>query len=176
MFSTPLSAKMIVVCSNSLDLSGDSFRHTRRSTSAWRRVRSAARQHRRRRSRPEAPILSTAIGPYSILRNMSNIKIDGLETFAGAFKALSNRHRLSIFLRLASCCRPGTKCEPAQRSCVGDIGAELGIAPSTVSHHLKELRQAGLIRTERQGQTVECWVAPEMLETMSGFFRIPGTP
>ncbi len=87
------------------------------------------------------------------------------------FRALANPHRLGIFLDLASCCRPGEACAPDARSCVGELGGDLGLAPSTVSHHLKELRHAGLVHMKRSGQTVECWVEPETLELLSQFFR-----
>lgn len=76
------------------------------------------------------------------------------------FKALSNPHRLVIFLRLLSCCPPGTGVcteEQAWRY-VGELGAELNVASSTVSHHMKELRQAGIIKVERRGKNIECSV------------------
>ncbi len=83
--------------------------------------------------------------------------------FAEIFKALSNPNRLRIFLRLVSCCPPGTKCssDSAVRQCVSDLGKGLEIDPSTVSHHIKELRQSGLIRMERRGKNIVCWVDPD---------------
>ncbi|MFH0960261.1 MAG: metalloregulator ArsR/SmtB family transcription factor [Pseudomonadota bacterium] len=83
--------------------------------------------------------------------------------FAEIFRALSNPNRLKIFLRLVSCCPPGTKCDAdvALRHCVGDLCRGLDIDPSTVSHHIKELRQAGLIRMERHGKNMLCWVDPQ---------------
>jgi len=88
------------------------------------------------------------------------------------FKALSTTHRLKIFLRLASCGTGGIACKTEQAcECVGDLGCNLGIAPSTVSHHLKELHRAGLIRSRRQGQRIECWVDPEVLNSLSHFFN-----
>ena len=89
---------------------------------------------------------------------MSNFQTESaalsVDRYADMFKALSNPHRLTIFLRLSSCCVPGTVCEPDDmvRSCVGDLGQNLGLSPSTVSHHIKELHRAGLIRMERRGQ------------------------
>ena len=94
----------------------------------------------------------------------------GIEDASAAFHALANPHRLAIFLRLASCCRVGQACAPDMRSCVGDVAAGLNLAPSTVSHHLKELRRAGLIHMERAGQNVECWVDPERVEALAAFF------
>lgn len=93
---------------------------------------------------------------------MSNSHNDILR-FAEIFRALSNPNRLEIFLRLVSCCPPGTKCESGigLRQCVGDLGKGLDIDSSTVSHHLRELRQSGLIRMERRGKNMLCWVDPE---------------
>ena len=105
---------------------------------------------------------------------MSNFRTNDTERFAEMFKALSNPNRLSIFLRLASCCVPGTTCSDAgECECVGELGKDLGLAPSTVSHHIKELHRAGLIRMERRGQNVECWVDPETLNVLAMFFSQP---
>ncbi len=105
---------------------------------------------------------------------MSNYRNADVETYASLFKALANPNRLRIFLRLVSCCVPGkTRCtDDGMRACVGELGQDLGLAPSTVSHHIKELCQAGLIRMERSGQNVECWVDPEILAELAEFFDV----
>jgi len=54
---------------------------------------------------------------------------------------------------------------------VGELGKDLGIVPSTVSHHIKELHRSGLIRVERKGQNVECWVSPEAVNELAAFFN-----
>ena len=97
---------------------------------------------------------------------MSNFQIAEVHSFAEVFKALSNPNRLHIFLRLVSCCPRGTKCisDAAVRRCVGELGQDLEIDPSTVSHHLKELRRSGLIRMERRGKNILCWVDRETVE------------
>ena len=105
---------------------------------------------------------------------MSNYRIEEIRRFADMFKALSNPNRLDIFLRLVSCCPPGTKCssDAEARRFVGELGKELDITLSTVSHHIKELRQAGLIRVERRGKNIECWVdeqtVSELAELLAG--------
>ncbi|NIM06558.1 MAG: metalloregulator ArsR/SmtB family transcription factor [Armatimonadetes bacterium] len=103
---------------------------------------------------------------------MSNNRSIGVEEFAEIFGALSNPNRLRILLHLISCCAPGTRCtgEAELGACVGDLGRHLDIAPSTVSHHLKELYRAGLIKMERQGQKISCWIDPETLKGLTGFF------
>lgn len=103
---------------------------------------------------------------------MSNYRSDDVDKIAGLFKALSNPNRLRAFLRLATCCAPGSVCtaSPDMAACVGEIGRELNVSPSTLSHHLKELRRVGLIRTERRGQSIACWVDPGTLQCLAEFF------
>jgi len=103
---------------------------------------------------------------------MSKSECD-LERLAGAFKALGNPHRLRLLVSLVGCCAPGTVCrgtEDEVRRCVGDIAGDLELASSTISHHLKELRQAGLVRMERRGRNVECWVSPEAMRELAELF------
>jgi len=42
-------------------------------------------------------------------------------------------------------------------------------SPSTVSHHFKELENAGLITCTKNGQSVVCTVEKEALELIKGF-------
>ncbi len=86
------------------------------------------------------------------------------------FKALSNPQRLRIFLNLTNRCASCEATEEGMRRCVGDLGQDLDVGPSTVSHHMKELRQAGLVRVERRGQKVECWVNDDALQVLASFF------
>lgn len=88
------------------------------------------------------------------------------EHLAEILKALAHPHRIQIFARLASCCSDG----PPERLRVGDLGEGLGVAPSTLSHHVRELRRAGLLQVEKVGQATECWVEPGTLEDLSSFF------
>ena len=103
---------------------------------------------------------------------MSNYKNNQTNEFAEVFKALSNPNRLKIFLRLASCCKPGTVgyYDEESSAYVGQLSAEVDVVKSTVSHHIKELRRVGLIRTERRGQKIACWVDPEMVAALKNFF------
>ena len=88
-----------------------------------------------------------------------------------AFKALAHPHRLQIFLRLSNCCQKhGCEAEDCARLCAGELGNGLGIGQPTVSHHLKELIRAGLIRTCKAGQSTECWVAETTLDGLAQFF------
>jgi ArsR family transcriptional regulator len=108
---------------------------------------------------------------------MSNYRNIDLHRLAYMFKALANPNRLAIFLRLISCCPPGTRCvsEAEARRFVGQLGEQLHIAASTLSHHIKELRQAGLIRVERRGKNIECWLDGEAVNELAALLagRIP---
>ena len=94
---------------------------------------------------------------------------------AEQFRALGNPSRLELFLRIANCCQA----EPPDGCCAGDrrqvsVGeaAEcIDVSASTVSHHLKELRAAGLVQAKRFGQRVAVWVEPTTLRGLGGFFR-----
>ena len=105
---------------------------------------------------------------------MSNYKPLNPEEIAEAFKALSNPNRLQIFQRLLTCCTPGTVCstDTASGFCVGELGEDLAIAPSTLSHHIKELQRAGLIKTLRKGKNVECFVDVETVRELMEFFAV----
>jgi len=52
---------------------------------------------------------------------------------------------------------------------VGDIGAELEVPPSTLSHHLDKLRNEGLVRVKREGTFLRCTANTKALERLLGF-------
>lgn len=110
--------------------------------------------------------------------DMSTHGLDELEKYAEIFKALASPHRLAIFLRLLALCPPGKTCayDEEIRECVGDIGTDLGIARTTVSHHVKELRRAGLLRVEKRGRKVECHLGDEtvraLIDLLSGDLKL----
>lgn len=65
---------------------------------------------------------------------------------ARALAALGHDARLAIFRLLV---RAGEEGLP-----VGEIGERLGLAPSTLAHHLRALVEAGLVAQERRGREV----------------------
>ncbi len=97
-----------------------------------------------------------------------------VEQLALIFKALGDPTRLRI-LQTLRCCSPDVEideegqCRPAGSLSVGEVCCGLDQAMSTVSHHLKELRIAGLIRTEKRGRWIYCSVNPEALEPIQAF-------
>lgn len=75
------------------------------------------------------------------------------ERVAAAFKALSNETRLAIFENIGKGLGKA-KLDDELRPTVCNVASHFDISLSTISHHIKELRSAGLVRCERQGQTI----------------------
>lgn len=96
---------------------------------------------------------------------------------ARIFKALSNEQRLKIFRKLCEWQAAGDKEQPAAECCGVDRGFSracccVRVSPSTVSHHFKELQQAGLITVERTGQSFVCTVDSATVEALREFLKI----
>ncbi len=86
------------------------------------------------------------------------------------FKALGDENRMAIFQLLRRRC--GAGCDPGKDSAdrtVTAIAKEFDLALSTVSHHLKELRTAGLIIVDKRGTQVHCRVNEELLSRVARF-------
>lgn len=78
---------------------------------------------------------------------------------AGLLKALSDPVRLRLLSVIAS--RSGAE------ACVCDISVGIDVTQPTISHHLKVLRNAGLLVSERRGSWVYYRVIPEALKKLS---------
>ncbi|MCW8840620.1 MAG: metalloregulator ArsR/SmtB family transcription factor, partial [Gammaproteobacteria bacterium] len=95
------------------------------------------------------------------------------DSLPAMFKALSNPHRLALFRRMLACCSPGTVCPVQGELSVSELAEGLRIAPSTLSHHLKELHQCGLIGMERRGKRVFCRIEPDAVTALAQLFSPP---
>jgi ArsR family transcriptional regulator len=92
------------------------------------------------------------------------------EEMARIFKALSDPNRLKILQILRECCPSGCRLsETDEGNSVSKIAEQFDLSLSTVSHHLKELRIAGLIICEKRGQTVYCAPNEEILQKLKEF-------
>ena len=89
---------------------------------------------------------------------------DQAETAAVMFKALGDPVRLRIFSMIAS--------SPGGELCVCDV-LDVGVSQPTVSHHLRKLREAGLVTSRREGTWVHYRVAPEVLGAMAALLEPP---
>jgi ArsR family transcriptional regulator, arsenate/arsenite/antimonite-responsive transcriptional repressor len=81
------------------------------------------------------------------------------------FKALADRHRVKILNRLLSA--------GGEAVCVCDFEDLLGLKQSTVSYHLKQLLDAGIVEREKRGSFAYFSLAPGALEHIRGLLAHP---
>jgi ArsR family transcriptional regulator len=79
-------------------------------------------------------------------------------TFADRFKALGDPTRLAIVNQLAG----------ADEVCVCHLVPDAGLSQPTISHHLRLLRDAGLVTSERRGTWAYYRLVPGALAEVAG--------
>jgi ArsR family transcriptional regulator len=84
---------------------------------------------------------------------------------AQVFKALGDPVRLRL-VSLIGAHRGG-------EVCVCDLTSAFDLTQPTISHHLKVLREAGIIDSERRGTWVYYWLVPAALERMAAALLSP---
>ena len=98
--------------------------------------------------------------------------MERIERLARIFKALSDPNRLAILDLVRKRCGKGCRLSAQDEgNSVSAIAEEFDLSLSTVSHHLKELRNVGLIRCEKRGQWVFCAPDEEVLKEIEGFIE-----
>lgn len=101
-----------------------------------------------------------------------------MDELSEAFKALGHPHRLALVRRLidqAMTCEPpsGESCELDPTCCdFAELAEEIGVGKPTVSHHLKVLRQAGLIERFQEGRRVHCRINEDRLSELRAFLDL----
>jgi ArsR family transcriptional regulator, arsenate/arsenite/antimonite-responsive transcriptional repressor len=83
---------------------------------------------------------------------------------AGAFKAIGDPVRLQLLSMIAS--------HAGGEVCVCDLTPAFSLSGPTISHHLKVLREAGLIDHQRRGTWVYYWVVPSRLADLARLLDI----
>ncbi|MFE2884655.1 ArsR/SmtB family transcription factor [Streptomyces graminifolii] len=91
---------------------------------------------------------------------------DRAADLAKVFKALGDPVRLRLMSMIASRGQGG-------EVCVCELTPAFDLSQPTISHHLKLLRQAGLIDCERRGTWVHYWALPGVLDTLAAFLSTP---
>ena len=85
---------------------------------------------------------------------------------APMFKALGDPVRLRLAAMIAA----------QDEICVCDLTPHFALSGPTISHHLKVLREAGLVDCERRGTWVHYWIKPDALQSLSALLHaVPAT-
>ncbi|MGM0386272.1 MAG: ArsR/SmtB family transcription factor [Actinomycetota bacterium] len=98
---------------------------------------------------------SLACSPSSVAPGLSAERAARLSR---GFRALSDPTRLQLLSMIAA--------HDGGTACVCDLTAPLALSQPTISHHLRVLREAGLVTSERRGTWVHYRLVPEMLDEL----------
>jgi len=88
---------------------------------------------------------------------------DDVDRLARMFRALGNPHRLRLFMNLLEESKLDLAKGRIHDCFLVKLLAGIDLGAATVSHHVKELSDAGLIQTQREGKQLICSVDPKGL-------------
>ncbi len=97
--------------------------------------------------RAPLPMMATCCAPSSTVTD------EAAQELAGIFKALCDPARVKILSMLLN----------ADEICACDFSTTIKKTPATTSHHLKLLRDNGLVTTEKRGTWVWYRIVPDRL-------------
>lgn len=109
------------------------------------------------------PIVSGVCCPVEPLAR-EPLTAGGAVEMAAKFKALADPVRLRLLSTVAS--------HAGGEACVCDISPGVEVSQPTISHHLKVLRDAGLLTSERRASWVYYAVVPEALGALSSLLSV----
>ncbi|HLU73820.1 MAG TPA: metalloregulator ArsR/SmtB family transcription factor [Nonomuraea sp.] len=87
---------------------------------------------------------------------------------AALLKAVADPVRLRLLSMIGS--------HPDGEACVCDLTGAFDLSAPTISHHLKILRNAGLIDGERRGTWVYYWIVPAQVARLGELFSPMSEP
>ena len=100
-------------------------------------------------------------------------------SLAKTFKALSNEQRLKIFQTLCQWDKAGGRNPKSKIAselldrCFTRTCCTVELSRSTISHHYKELKAAGLISVKRTGQSFQCTIHYDVVNELREFLSAP---
>ena len=92
------------------------------------------------------------------LLTASPLTSEDASALAPTFKALGDPVRLRLLSMIASA---------GSEVCVCDLTGSFAVSGPTISHHLKVLREAGLVDCERRGTWVYYWARTDALQGLA---------
>jgi DNA-binding transcriptional ArsR family regulator len=117
-------------------------------------------------SKQELPIVQAAATSCCTSLQTAPLDEDQAIELATVFKALGDPVRLRLLSLIAAA-------EAGQGVCVCELTPAFELSQPTISHHLKLLRQAGLVGSERRGTWVYYWLLPEATDRLASLLSRP---
>jgi ArsR family transcriptional regulator, arsenate/arsenite/antimonite-responsive transcriptional repressor len=93
--------------------------------------------------------------------------LDEAERLAAVLKAVAEPTRLRLLSLVAA--------QPGQEACICDLTAPVTLSQPTVSHHMKVLTDAGLLRREQRGKWAYYRLVPGALDDLAAALTSTGT-
>lgn len=87
------------------------------------------------------------------------VEDDVAQALARAFKALADPTRVKLLSLIAA--------SPSGEACICDLTDPVGLSQPTVSHHIKQLVDAGLATGEKRGRWTYYRAVPEALDSLA---------
>jgi ArsR family transcriptional regulator len=119
-------------------------------------------QHQYRRVSISLPLL------VSSGRTRQPLSVEESAEYAAVFKALGDPVRLRLLSLIAA--------HEGGEACVCDLTGAFSLSQPTISHHLKVLRDSGLVTSERRGTWVHYRLRPEVLGSLADLLVPAGAP
>ena len=106
----------------------------------------------------------TVLTPICCGPDTPPLSASAAEELAAQFKALADPTRVAIVNRLAA----------ADEVCVCDLTDAFDLSQPTISHHLRVLRDAGLVHASKRGTWSYYRLVPEAIEPLRVSLGAPG--
>lgn len=90
------------------------------------------------------------------------LTVEQATSVAPMFKALGDPVRLRLMSMIAS----------TREACVCDLTEAFDVSGPTISHHLRVLREAGLVDSERRGTWVYYWIRPDVMRQLGALLAV----
>jgi ArsR family transcriptional regulator len=90
---------------------------------------------------------------------------EAAERLARVFRALGDRHRVRLLSLIAAA--------EGGEACICDLTAPVGLSQPTVSHHMKQLVEAGLVAREQRGKWAYYRVVPQTMAALGQVLVAP---
>lgn len=106
------------------------------------------------------PLLTTDVTGCCAPVTAGVMSADDAKRLARMFKALGDPTRVRLLSMIAA--------QSSAEACVCDLTGPVGLSQPTVSHHMKQLVDAGLVTRAQRGKWAYYAIVPETLAMLSG--------